>query len=85
MSAAQASARTDRFRASFIEQQEASAAKMQDAPEAAEALKQVAEFLRHPKTLILTFAPAQPVGIAELQTTPPAQLPKILGLHVAAE
>ncbi len=85
MSAAQASARTDRFRASFIEQQEASAAKMQDTPEAAEALKQIIEFLRHPKTLVLTFAPAQPVGIADLQTTPPAQLPKVLGLHVAAE
>jgi hypothetical protein len=85
MSAAQASLRPDQFRAKFIEQQEASAAQMQDTPEAAQALKQIIEFLRHPKMLVLTFSPPEPVGIADLQSAPPAQLVKRLGLRVVAQ
>lgn len=86
MSAAQANQRPEQFRANLIQQQEASAAQMQqDTPEAAQALQQIIEFLRHPQTLVVTFAPAQPVGIAALQGAPPAQLAKILGLHVVAE
>jgi hypothetical protein len=86
MNASQASLRPDQFRANFIQQQEASAAQMQqDAPEAAQALRQVIEFLRHPKTLVLTCAPAQPVTIAAIQAAQPAQLPKIIGLRVVAQ
>jgi hypothetical protein len=86
MNAAQASLRADQVRANFIQQQEASAAQLQqDAPEAAQALRQVIEFVRHPATLVVTCTPAQPVTVAAIQAAQPAQIPKIIGLHVVAE
>jgi hypothetical protein len=85
MNARQGGITAEQVRANLIQQQEASAAQLKDQPEAAQALQQVAQFLRAPKTLVVTLAPAQPVAIADIAATPQAQLAKLLGLHVVAQ
>lgn len=73
------------FRANLIQQAEANAGQPAAEPQTAQALQQFAQFLRQPKSIVLTLTPPRPLGILEMTTTAPARLPELLGLHVAAE
>jgi hypothetical protein len=54
-------------------------------PEATQALRQLALFLKNPQDATVTIAPPRPLALAQIQATPAALLPKLLGLRVALE